>query len=438
MQLRQRSLTAGFTLVELMVASFIGLLTTTVAGQMMLNHLKTTERAEAFQRQRENWTRAASFIGAEVALSESIITDGTKVTIPTNCQTIFNQTGTQFKFALNIRQDVHQSIYAVRPSDEGWLAPNTLWRCGPSFDKYGNYLSIEEEFNEGPVAQILLDGLDNNDNHNGFEIEESASPGKLLKFKLSMVKLNQRNPNSQFSYSNQGSTRTRISPLYSRPTSGSLCTASNMVKFSPAPGSSSNDFKVNISENDLTPGQDVLICGKGLVTTIHGSSYDDIIESGASESTTIYGCNGNDVLEGTIANDTLIGDRGETNKENSENTSAADCPGSTVNDGDDILIGNGNNSINPEIIIGGNGFNRYIPGLGNADIKGGNNLDIVFFDKPIQHTDGNETKSNYSFSNCSRSSCTVKDTSNGPNLTYTYDLKGVEILIFPDQRIDLE
>jgi len=428
MQLHQLLLTKGFTLVELMVASVIGLLTTTVAGQVMLNHFETSERAEAFQRQRENWTRAANFIEAEVALSESIVTDSTKITIPESCQSVFNLDETQFKFALNIRQDIHQSIYAVRPSDEGWLTPNTLWRCGPSFDKYGNYLSIEEEVNEGPIAQILLDGLDDNDSHNGFEIIESASPGKLLNFKLSMVKRNQRNQNVQFSYSNQGSTRTRISPLYSRPTSGSLCTASNMVKFSPKPGSSSTDFKVNISENDLTPGQDVLICGKGLATAIHGSSYDDIIESGSAESTTIYGCNGNDVLEGTIANDSLRGDDGST----------SNCPDGIKIDGDDILIGNGNNSTNPEILIGGNGFNRYIPGIGNASVIGGDNLDIVFFDLPVQYTDesGIPTE-NYTFSEtCDRSLCTVEDATSTANPKYI--LKNVEILIFPDQRKDLE
>lgn len=431
MQLHQLLLTKGFTLVELMVASVIGLLTTTVAGQVMLNHFETSEKAEAFQRQRENWTRAANFIEAEVALSESIVTDGTKVTIPASCKTVFNQDKTQFKFALNIRQDVHQSIYAVRPSDDGWLKPNTLWRCGPSFDKHGNYLSIEEEVNEGPIAQILLDGLDNNDSHNGFEIKESASPGKLLNFKLSMVKLNQSNQSRRFSYSNQSSTRTRISPLYSRPTSGSLCTASNMVKFGPTPGSSSTEFKVNISEGNLIAGQDVLICGKGLVTAIHGSSYDDIIESGADKATTIYGCNGNDVLEGTIANDTLIGDGGSTSH----------CPGIDKKDGDDILIGNGNNSSSIEILKGGNGFNRYIPGPGNTRVIGGGNLDIVFFDKPIQYTDGTATATNYTFTapsggSCNRSQCTVKDITNSPQLEYT--LENVEILIFPDQRKDLE
>ena len=78
MRLHKRSLNAGFTLVELMAAAFIGLLTATTAGQIMVSHLETSERIEAFQRQREDWTRAASFIEAEVALSESIVTDQPK------------------------------------------------------------------------------------------------------------------------------------------------------------------------------------------------------------------------------------------------------------------------------------------------------------------------------------------------------------------------
>ncbi len=219
---------------------------------------------------------------------------------------------------------------------------------------------------------------------------------------------------------------------------GSLFTASKMAKFSPKPGSSSTDFKVNLSVNDLTPGQDVLICGKGLVTAIHGSDYDDIIESGANKSTTIYGCNGNDVLEGTIENDTLIGDRRATDKENSETISTDDCPGSAENDGDDILIGNGNNSTNQEILIGGNGFNRYIPGIGNASVTGGDNLDMVLFDLPVQYTDESRIPTeNYTCSEkCDRSLCTVEDTTSNANPKYI--LKNVEILIFPDQRKDLE
>ena len=54
-----------------------------------------------------------------------------------------------------------------------------------------------------------------------------------------------------------------------------------MVKFTPDTSEISEGiFKVNISDSELPTGQDVLICGKGLVSEIQGSSYDDIIESG--------------------------------------------------------------------------------------------------------------------------------------------------------------
>ena len=436
MRLHKRPLTTGFTLVELMIASLIGVLTATVAGQVMLNHLETSERVEAYQRQRGNWTRAAGFIEAEVALSESIVTDPSKVTIPPSCETIINDPQTQFRFALNLRQDVYQSIYAVRPSDEGWLKHNSLWRCGPSFDSQGDYLSIEEEDAnktsgepKGPGVQRLLVSLDNTEEtDHGFRVITPPTNGKLLSFELAMVLLNRDNTTRRFSYKNISSTRTRISPLYSRPTSGSLCMASNMVKFSPnSSQKETGNFSVNISEGDLTPGQDVLICGKGLVSSIYGSSYDDIIESGAETRTTIYGCNGNDVLEGTTANDTLEGDAG----------ASTSCPGDDPSDGDDILIGNGNTESSPEVLKGGDGYNRYVPGTGNVTITGGNNLDVVFFDKPL--IDG--AKTNYivpSPDECTRSSCTVTDkTSSDTSVTYTMNMTGIEILIFPDQRKDL-
>ena len=200
-----------------------------------------------------------------------------------------------------------------------------------------------------------------------------------------------------------------------------------MVKFTPDTSEVSADiFKVNISDSELPTGQDVLICGKGLVSEIQGSSYDDIIESGGNTGTTIYGCNGSDVIEGTSGIDNLSGDEG-----NSEH-----CPSTDARkDGDDILIGNGNTESSPEVLKGGDGYNRYVPGTGNVTITGGNNLDVVFFDKPL--IDG--AKTNYIVpSSCSRSSCTVTDqTSSDSSITYTMNLTGVEILIFPDQRKDL-
>ena len=435
MRLHKRPLRTGFTLVELMIASLIGLLTATVTGQVMRSHLITTEQLEAHQRQRDSWRRTTNFIEAEVALAESLVINPGNITIPPSCQSIINNPQVQFRFALNLRQDVYQSIYAVLPSDDDWLKHNTLWRCGPSFNPQGDYLSIEEEDTnkannepKGPGIQRLLDGLDNADTtNNGFRVIAPPTNAKLLSFELAIVLMNRDNTTRRFSYSNSSSTRTRVSPLYSRPTSGSLCMASNMVKFRPNNSEKeSGNFSVNISDGDLTPGQDVLICGKGLVDNIYGSSYDDIIESGAETSTMIYGCNGNDVLEGTEANDILKADEGGTNN----------CPDDDQLDGDDILIGNGNTQSTPEILEGGDGYNRYVPGTGNVTVDGGKNLDVVFFDKPLK----TGTKFNYIVpSSCTRTSCVITDqTSTDSSVTYTMNLTGVEILIFPDQRMDLQ
>ena len=81
---------------------------------------------------------------------------------------------------------------------------------------------------------------------------------------------------------------------------------------------------------------------------------------------------------------------------------------------------------------GGNGFNRYVPGRGHVTITGGDNLDIVFFDAPL---DGTNQK-NYTFSEeCDRENCTVIDKTEPE--AWEMMLSGIEILIFPDQRIDL-
>ena len=63
---------AGFTLIELLVGAAIGLITVAVAGQVLVDQLKSTERIEDLQRQREDWIRTTSFIESEINLAEKI------------------------------------------------------------------------------------------------------------------------------------------------------------------------------------------------------------------------------------------------------------------------------------------------------------------------------------------------------------------------------
>lgn len=430
MRLHKRILNQGFTLAELLVTLFITSFITIVAFNFFVSQLGINERSEAYQRQRKNWDRATKFIESEVSLSEEIITDASKVEIPPSCSGLFNTAGVTFLFGLDIRADFYPSIYALASSTldsqgnsiSGWFGEKSLWRCGPSFDERGQYLSVIDDTGLSP--QRLIDGLSSD----GFAIstDPAKTTGRLLTFTLSMEQ--DRGENKvPLRYSDTFSANTRNNPLYTEPNPLGLCdfAGGSLPKFTPSDG----DTTFNAVAEGITSvveGRDILICGVGKVTSIIGSSFDDLIEAGGTTSTTLVGCNGSDVVEGTETTDSIYGDQFST-----------ECPsGDTANDGNDILIGNGNNSPSAteiEILDGGDGYNQYVPGRGNFQINGGNNLDIVYFTGTF--SDGNTA--NYSLDeSCDRTSCTVTDNS-VPESPKTLSLTGVEILIFRDQRKDI-
>ena len=215
---------------------------------------------------------------------------------------------------------------------------------------------------------------------------------------------------SSRTYSRSDAARARISPLYSRPTDNSLCSASNMVKLKGTSDIADNNNTLQIP-NQNQDNQDVLICGFGLGTSANGLDGDnisgendtnDIIEAGDYGKATLDGLGGNDYLRGTLEADTLTG-----------------------GDGDDTLVGREEN----DVLNGGSGQNTYLPGEGDDTVNGGSGLDIVFF---------SGERSNYTIDGaCSTTSCTVSgygaSKSNGTNT-----LREVEIVIFRDARMDLE
>ncbi len=373
----------GFTLPELLIAAAISLLTATVAGDLLISNIRSSERAEAMERQRSDWSRTTTFIEAEVALSERVIADTSKIAIPAAC----GFSNSQFRLGLDLRRDLPPVIYAIKPSSAGWLPQNTLWRCGPGLNHDGSY-------NTTLSLAPILDGLDGSAAGAGFSASASTD-AKQADFSLAIQ------GHARVTYSQQDSARTRISPLYSRPNENSLCDAANLVRLE---GSSSKADTLVVSIAQVQVGEDVLICGRGFGSSALGDEGDtitgsdganDILEAGDFGRATLDGKGGNDVLRGTLEPDTLNG-----------------------GSGDDVLVGRGGN----DTLIGGSEKNSYLPGAGNDTVNGGNNLDIVFFS-------GN--RSSYTLNGCSKISCSVT----GPDGTDT--LKNVEILIFQDARVDL-
>jgi len=100
----------GITLPELLIAAAISLLTATVAGDLLISHIRSSERAEAMERQRSDWSRTTTFIEAEVALSERVIGAASNIAIPTAC----GFSDSQFRLGLDLRRDLPPVVYAIR------------------------------------------------------------------------------------------------------------------------------------------------------------------------------------------------------------------------------------------------------------------------------------------------------------------------------------
>ena len=380
----------GFTLPELLIAAAISLLTATVAGDLLIAHIRSSEQAEAMERQRSDWARTTSFLEAEVALSERVIGAASNIAIPVAC----GFSDSEFRLGLDLRRDLPPVIYAVRASTAGWLPQNTLWRCGPGLNNDGSY-------NNTLILAPILDGLDASAPGAGFSATASAD-AKQANFILSLKGL------SRITYRQQDSARARISPLYARPSENSLCDASNLVKLE---GSSNTADTLKMAIGQVQVGEDVLICGRGYGSSAVGATGDtitgsddanDILEAGDYGRGKIMGMGmgGNDVLRGTLEDDILNG-----------------------GSGDDILVGRGGN----DTLIGGEGQNSYLPGDANDMVLGGTGLDVVFFK-------GN--RSDYTLGACNKASCSL--TGAGTSASEgTNTLENVEILIFRDARVDL-
>lgn len=366
----------GFTLTELLVAAFIGMMTATVAGQSLVSHLQSSEKAEAMERQRNDWSRTTSFVEAEIALSERLINNSSNVLIPSGCSIA----PSEFRLAIDMRRDLPLVIYAVKASTSDWLPNNTLWRCGPGLNDDGSY-------NNSMEWNPILDGLDGQSPDGGFTIQNLSTDGKYVSFTLTLK------GHATVKYGNVSGARSRISPLYSRPSDGSLCDASNLVNVS---GKAEEKDIMIVPIAQIKSGEDVLVCGNGGGDYITGSIANDIIEAGDNGSSSLNGEAGNDILRGTNDADILNG-----------------------GDNNDVLVGRGGD----DELNGGKDQNIYLPGVGADTVNGGSGLDIVFLD-------GN--RSNYETTGCSKTTCIIKQTDK-PEKT----LNNVEIVIFNDARFDL-
>ncbi|MDA9149114.1 prepilin-type N-terminal cleavage/methylation domain-containing protein [Synechococcus sp. AH-229-G18] len=380
-KIKQSKSVQGFTLVELLIATTLGTVVAVAAGELTLSSLRTGAGLENIQRLRTDWDRTSHFIESEVAMSERVVTDPSKLNLGL-CDS--NITDTEFAFGLEIKRSLPPAIYFVRNNVQSdnlkWAGDSSLWRCGPDFDANG-------EYNKQLIAQRLVDGLDNTCTLTVTPSTNGIS--KSLRYTLCM-----RGATSS-AYAQSVNTYSRVSPVNSYPDANSLCSKQVLT----IEGLASIDGM----KTQTGGGDDELICGYGGGNTLDGSGGNDILEAGLSENGTgaeLIGNTGNDRLVGGNGNDTLDG-----------------------GDGDDVLIdGDGDDDL-----IGGTGDNQYRITAGTNSITGGSGLDVIYLDNNQVDVSG--------LDNCKRDICTLNYQFNGSSASVT--ATDADVIIFRDGRYDI-
>lgn len=390
----------GFTLVELLVAAAVGTVVAAAAGDLMLSNMRSGAALEATQRLRTDWSRTSHFIESEVALSERVITDASRLNLA-QCTTSIS--AAEFKFGLEVRRDLPPALYFVKSNAADsleWNGDSSLWRCGPSINENGEYTNVITGSSTSLLPeQRMVDGMTSNCTLSVTPSQDGVS--KSLQYRLCMRGL------TNYSYAQSVNTYSRISPVFSYPNTNSLCSDEYLTieGFYKLEGGTTSADLLELPSTGLSEYDDILICGYGGGDTIKGSTANDVLEAGDSGSSsetgaTINAYSGSDRLVGGPGNDQLYG-----------------------GDGDDVLIsGAGNDTLN-----GGSGDNQYLAGAGKNIVLGGTGLDVVFLDQSKADVSG--------LANCSRSSCLVTYSVDG--LASQISATGIEVIIFRDGRFDI-
>ena len=382
----------GFTLIELLMAAALGVITTLMAGQVMVSQIESTQRIHRRDRVRSDWANANRFITTEINRSQYAV-DEISNEEAENCGIEPQQARLALHFTKE--QNLKPSIYYISTDDPAWDGI-LLKRCGSSFDQSGNY---RRELENG----IIINGL--RDAEIGYT--QTITSKKLVDFEITLKDLDNT------TYNVQGSARSRIQTILTRPGEQSICNQDDRNNL--------NGIKINLTSGSdgFTPNQNrmqwtqktngnVLICGFGGGDTIHGGRGDDQIEAGGAEASELFGGDGNDRILGGAGNDTLQG-----------------------GEGDDTLIG----GLGDDLLEGGLGTNYYLPGIDQNNsfcehdriVGTRDGYDIIFF---------KENKDQYLQSNnCNSSSCRIsKIQENNRKLV---DIIEGNILVFKDQRVEL-
>ena len=172
---------SGFTLVELLIGSFIGVLVIGAAGFGLMNLLRNNRSATAQIEQRNDINRAVEFISDEIKRADTIEVNPsdnlTGVTIPSN------GSARDAVLALNIpgipgnAANTPIVYFLSSPADDDiWQGPKVIYRYGPPLDRDGNFT------NGAWTLEALVDGISDESVTANCDAGWTATPSSPLGF----------------------------------------------------------------------------------------------------------------------------------------------------------------------------------------------------------------------------------------------------------------
>jgi len=157
-----RRLQAGFTITEVLLAGLMMLIAVLVAGNGLINLLRSNYRANADSEIQNNLNRTLEFVSDEVRRAK-IIAENENEIIPTQQLNLKGIPGARAVLAFQIPDPSNPShpldrqiVYYTRnpaPDEISLTGPRVLWRYGPQLDANGNYDTLT--WQHSPVIDRL-------------------------------------------------------------------------------------------------------------------------------------------------------------------------------------------------------------------------------------------------------------------------------------------
>ena len=415
---RCKSEKSGFTLVELLVASSIAALLSTLTWSILIENTKGNIRSEFRRRLHEDWNQVTTLIQSEISMSDLIKSDNiSTVSIPDDQCQLLQDSNARLKLRLHLVGTLPEIIYGTRtigslPESEDfqWMGDpdhGVLIRCGPERE-----ISPEGkvQYRQGTYQEsIVLDNLDLSQG-DGLEISPSNNSEKLVKFSLSMNENMDKNQSQTIRTKTMSSSgMSRINDIQHIPSETSICQTICQSKDVNC-GDEVKTLLLSDPRFYITPNEPEPVFGTKTICTnrslkngdgIEGTNGNYVIDGNPSparsnpKGLTLEGGAGRNILLGTPANDTITGGQDH-----------------------DGLIGRGGK----DKLYGLDGNDNFVPwpSAKKETVKvtadGGDGFDRVYL---------NGDESSYDLINCNSVSCKVRSNADG-----ILQLSNIEMLVF--------